>query len=357
MPSSCLGAAIALTCLLTTGCGEETQTPPQVARPVKIFEIGGAGATRTLEYPGQVEASLHAELGFEVPGKIIEFPVEEGQAVTEGQVLARLDPRDFEADLDAQRAQVRQMKTEYDRAKTLFEKDVAPQQDLDRAQRNLDVMQAKLRTVEKALEDSVLRAPFEGVVARKLVKDFRNVQAKEPVLILQDDSSLQIVANVPERDWVYARRNVPPEQRDGRLKPTVTVSNYPDRSFPARLREAATTADPTTRTYAVTLYFEVPDDVNVMPGMTASVRLEIPAESTGAGLSIPAAAVADDGSGAPYVWRVDPETMTVSRAEVELGEISGDRIEIRGGLSAGDQIAVSGVSQLRDGMTVRRFAE
>jgi RND family efflux transporter MFP subunit len=342
---------------LGAGCGEEPPPPKEVARPVKILEIGAEGAARTLEYPGQVEASLHADLGFEVPGRIIELPVEEGQAVKEGEVLARLDPRDFQADLDAQRAQVRQMKTEYERAKTLFEKDVAPQQDVDRARRNLDVMEAKLRTAEKAVEDAVLRAPFDGVVARKLVKDFRNVQAKEPVLVLQDDSSLQIVANVPERDWVYARRNVPLEERERRLHPTVTVSNYPDREFPARLREAATTADPTTRTYALTLYFEVPDDVTVMPGMTASVRLDVPGAVTGSALAIPASAVVDEGGGPPHVWRVDPDTMTVSRADVELGELSGDQIEILGGLSPGDQIAVSGVSQLREGMAVRRFGE
>jgi len=348
-------AAVALSGALAFACGDEAPPAPEPARPVKIFEIGG-GAARTLEYPGQVEAAQHAELGFEVPGRITEFPVDEGQTVEEGQVLAVLDPRDYEADLDSQRAQVRASRAEFDRVKTLVEKEVAPVQDLDRARRNLEVTQAKLRVSEKAVEDAVLRAPFSGVVARKLVKDFRNVQAKEPVLILQDDSGLQIVANVPERDWVFARRDLPAADRERLARPRVSISNYPDRTFPAELREVATTADTTTRTYAVTLAFEVPPELNVLPGMTAKAILDVPAD-TGAGLAIPVQAVDDDDEGPPYVWRIDPETMEVSRAEVVLGQLSGDRVEIESGLSPGDWIAVSGVHQLRDGMAVRRFTE
>lgn len=354
--------ALALQVGLIAACSEEAPPREPAVRPVKILELGGAGAVRTLEYPGQVEAAQHAEMGFEVPGRIVEFPVDEGTRVSEGDVLAKLDPRDFEADLDAARAQMRQTQTEYQRQKTLVEKEVAPQQDLDRASRNVEVAQARLRTAEKAVEDTVLRAPFEGLVARKLVRDFRNVKAKEPVLILEGDSGMEIVANVPERDWVYARRGDLSDEpsrreRERRLRPRVTVSNYPDRPFPGELREVATTADPTTRTYAVTLAFDPPDDLNVMPGMTAKITLDVPADATGAGTSVPVSAVVDDGDGEPFVWRVDPDTMTVSRAEVRLGELSGDSIEITGGLSPGDQIAVSGVHQLHAGMTVRRYSE
>lgn len=349
--------ALASTACLVAACAEEAEPPAPAPRPVKLFRIGDGGATRTLSYPGTVEAALHGEIGFEVPGKIVAFPVEEGQVVKEGDVLARLDPRDFESDVDAQQALVRQARTEYQRFKTLFEKDVAPRQDLDRAQRNLEVTEARMRSAQKALEDAVLRAPFDGVVARKLVNDFRNVQAKEPVLVLQSESGLQIVADVPESDWVYARTDLPIEERERRVKPRVTVSNYPDRSFPATLREVATAADPTTRTYAITLAFEVPGGLNVLPGMTASVSLDVPAQRSGSTTAIPVRAVVDDGSGAPFVWKVDPDSLVASRAPVRLGEMSGDRIEIQGGLSEGDQIAVSGVHELREGMTVRPFGK
>lgn len=336
-------------------CGEEPPPQAPVARPVKIVTLGSEGATRVLEYPGEIEASQHADLAFEVAGQVVEFPVEEGQDVQEGQVLAKLDPRDYQARLDAELARRNAARAEYERQQALFDADVASQQELERVRRDYEVNEANLRTSRKALEDTQLRAPFAGKVARKLVKDFRNVQAKEPVLILQDDSDLQIVVHVPEADLALGQPDITPAERAARIRPRVTVSSFPDRVFPATLREVATTADPATRTYAVTLHFEKPGDLNILSGMTAKVTLEVPDDVTGAGYAVPVQAVLNDQGSTPYVWRVDPETMTVGRATVTLGEVSGDHIEVTGGLDPGDQVAVSGVHRLREGMPVRRF--
>ncbi|HEY5657228.1 MAG TPA: efflux RND transporter periplasmic adaptor subunit [Myxococcota bacterium] len=342
--------------LLAAGCGEEAPPEAPVARPVKLLTLGGDQATRRLEYPGQVEATQHADLGFEVPGQIVEFPVEEGQEVVAGAVLARIDPRDYEAELDARKAMMNAAQAELSRSQVLFDREVTSKQELDRARRNFEVTQAQVRVAEKAVADTALRAPFAGRVARKLVKDFRNVQAKEPVLILQDDSSLELVVNIPERDWALQRGNRTPEQRKA-LRPRVTISTYPDRDFPASVKEVATTADPATRTYAVTLVFEKPSDIIVLPGMTAKVSVDVPGEVTGAGFAVPVNAVLSDAEGRPYVWRVEPESMTVGKALVEVGAVSGERIEIRRGLEPGDRIAVSGVQQLREGSPVRPFGQ
>ena len=140
-------------------------------------------------------------------------------------------------------------------------------------------------------------------------------------------------------------------------RPRVIVSNYPDREFPASVKEIATTADPATRTFAVTLSFDSDPGVNVLPGMTAMARVDLPLADLGGALAIPASAVVQNQGEDPYVWKVDPGTMTVSRAQVVLGELSNRLIEIDSGLSAGDQVAISGVQQLRDGMQVSRFEE
>ena len=136
------------------------------------------------------------------------------------------------------------------------------------------------------------------------------------------------------------------------LKPEIIVSALPDRTFPARLKEAATQADPVTRTFPVRMNFENPDDVNVLPGMTAKVRVVLDPDLAA---SIPASAAQDDGAGKPYVWKIDPEAMTVSKVPVELGDVSGDSVTIVSGLSEGDQVAVSGVMALREGMKVRKY--
>jgi RND family efflux transporter MFP subunit len=337
-------------------CGEEPVEQESVARPVKILELGAGASAARLEYPGEISAAQHSEMAFEVPGKIIEFPVMEGQQVEKGTLLARLDPRDFDAELGKAEANVAQAKSDYERYKTLYEQGVEALARLEAKQRRYEVTLADLETTQKAVEDTRLVAPFAGRVARKLVDDFQNVNAKEPVLILQDDSSLEIVINVPERDLTVGRRGGTPEEASRRLAPTVTVTSIPDRSFPATAKEIATTADPVTRTFQATFAFANPADVNILPGMTAKVSINRPgSRGTSRGFSIPTGATLADESGGATVWLVDPASMTVRRAEVELGEMSGAEVEVRSGLSSGDLIAISGVHQLREGMPVRRL--
>jgi RND family efflux transporter MFP subunit len=335
-------------------CGEPPAPEPPPVRPVKLLTLG-EGAAGSLEYPGQIRAAQRADMAFEVPGRIVEFPVKEGVRVKAGQALARLDPRDYEAELAKARTNAAKGKADYDRYQSLFEKGVSPQKELERYRAFYENTQATLRIASKAVEDTVLRAPFDGVMARKLVPDFANVQAKQPVLVLEDDSSLQIDVAVPERDFARMRPGATLEERNARARPRVIVSGVPGREFPARLSEFTTTADPVTRTYQATFTFERPRDVNVLPGMTARVKLETGAAESGRPLLVPVQAVAEDTGTTPYVWTVDPKSMQVSKAPVEVGALTGSWIEIRSGLAPGQTLAVSGVHQLREGMVVRPF--
>lgn len=348
----------ALLIAFSTACGEEPVEQAPVARPIKMLELGEAGAGETREYPGTISAAQHADMAFEVAGKIIELPVSEGQAVSEGTLLARLDPRDFEAKQESGEASLNTAKAEFERMKILYEKGVNSKRDLEIAERNYELARARSRTSDKALEDASLRAPFSGIVAKKLVEDFSNVQAKQPVLVLQDDSTLEIVINLPERDMAQARPGASVEEATARIRPRVSVTSIPDRVFPARLKEYSTTADAVTRTFEATVAFEKPKDVVIRPGMTAKLIINVPADDEAVqGHMIPASATVADESGSAYVWKVDPSSMRVSRAPVELGELSGTRVQIRGGIGDGDLIAISGVHHLREGMEVRRYAE
>jgi len=353
------GTAIAVWAgAIALGCGEAPPPAAPVPQPVKILTVGGAGGGIALEFPGVISPSQNAEPAFEVPGKIVEFPVDEAQFLEEGAVIARLDPRDYQADVDKARANLNKTETDLKRYQTLYSKGVSPLTDLERAQRLYEVTEANLRTAEKALEDSVLRAPFAGTVARKLVEDFQNVQAKQPIVILQDESTLQIEVNVPESDFAKMTPGLTIEERNRRAKLQVLVSSIPDRSFPAWIKEFSTTADPVSRTFKATFAFAPPDDVTVRPGMTAKVTGTASGpRATADSVSIPARAVLTDETGEAFVWVVDPKTMTVKRTPVVAGGLSGESIAIQSGLAGGEQIAISGVHQLRDGMQVRRFGK
>ena len=129
----------------------------------------------------------------------------------------------------------------------------------------------------------------------------------------------------------------------------------PDRTFPVAYAEAEAEADPRTRTFAVTFSMpKVPQDMRILPGMTATIRVEMPPPASRPDeWSIPTAAVFVDATGKRHVWTVDREAQTVRRVPVEAGEVRGDQVIVRGGLGAGDTIVTAGVNHLQEGDTIR----
>ncbi len=340
--------------IMLPGCSEPPAEPPPVVRPVKIVTIGDSGTNQRRELPGTVKAVQHADMGFEVGGRITEFLVNEGQRVTQGTVLARLDARDYQASLDQAQAAFRKARSDLERSERIYAEDpgAISTSKIDTDRKAVEVAEADVRKAEKAVQDAELRAPFDGVVARRLVEDFQNVQPKEPVLVLQDISQLEIEVAVPERDISRGSVKRTPEEITERVQPKVELSSLPGRQFPAAVKEFATTADAATRTFQVRLTFTPPEDASVLPGMTARVTYNASADD---GVTLPSHAAFADESGAAHVWLVDAETMKVRKQAVQLGDLTGAEVEILDGLTNGDLVAVSGVGQLREGMEVRRY--
>lgn len=350
-----LSAAVSCCLLVCIGCAKEVPPPPEPqVRAVRLFEVGSLDLVAQREYPGHITAATEAQVSFEVSGRILELPVRQGERVREGDLLARLDPSDYQARLDASTAQRNAAFADYQRFEELLAKDAVSQRDFETRKRNWEVAEANLRIEEKNLADTALRAPFAGRVARTNVERFQNVQAKEPVLLLQDDRHLEIDVSLPEAALLRVGRSLDLQTLNNMLTPVVAISSLPPgTSFPARLTELATAADPTTRTFEATFAFAAPSDVLILPGMTALVRMSAPIGEVGAGVAIPANSTAIDPDGTATVWRVDRDTMQVHRVAVGLGELSGDSVVVERGLERGDLIAASGVNQLQEGMQVR----
>lgn len=354
-----LTALIALSlATLLAACEEEAPPRPEPVRPVKMLTVPDASAGSTREYPGRIKAGQYSEMGFEVPGKVTQFVYTEGSQVKMGAVLAKLDPRDYQARYDSAIAKEAHAKSERDRYKAMYDKDVKPYSEYEMKLRQHEVRLAESREAKKALDDTILRAPFEGVMARKLVDEFENVLAKQAVLIMQNDELLEIKVSVPERDLAEGRADrATDEDLTGILKPRVVVSSLPDRQFQARLKELANVADPTTRTFEATFTFSKPENANILGGMTAKVIIEVPAARAVEGVLVPSGAVIAGEGGKGSVWMIDPDALVASRREVTVGELTGSKIEVKSGLEPGEVIAISGVHKLRDGMSVRRFEQ
>ena len=339
------------------GCKEEEVVAVEPApRPIKIYRLGGQLGDARPDYPGRIKAVKVVELAFEVAGRIIDWNVEEGQGVRKGQILARLDPRDYQAQVEAARARLRLAEAEYRRESKLFASGSGTQRDLDVATRSRDVSRAELRISEKALEDTRLRAIFDGVIARKLVTDYRNVEAREPVLLLQDESVMEVVVDVPERDLAGGRNDLNIAEWNEMAKPVVQLSAIPDSEFPVKLTELATAADPNTRTFRATFAMEKPKGIAVLAGMTAKLLITGYRTTAPDEVLVPVGAVIADSQEDPYVWVVDEDSMTVTKLPVEAGQITGDRIVVAEGLEGGEAIAMSGVHQLTDGMEVTELS-
>lgn len=341
--------ALSLASLLFAGCQEPSPptipTPAEVSRPTEILEIAPAEFDSGLRFPGRVRAVQRAELAFNVPGQILEFPVAEGETVAPGALIALLDPKRFETQLAAAQAEFDTAKADYERVRTLWERSQAvPRAQVDQLRTAMEVARSSFAAARKDLDDTRLTAPFGGVIARRLVEPFQNIQAKEPIVSLQNVDELEVVIHVPER---VVRRE------PKRLAAFARFADLPEQRFAVTLKSFATEADSRTQTYEVVLGLTRLAGVNLLPGMALEVfPAETPAGEEPASVLIPLRAVLAGTDGTPSVWVVDPERAQVSRRPIEVGAIQGEDIVVLMGLSPGERIVTSGVNHLRDGMRV-----
>jgi multidrug efflux system membrane fusion protein len=348
---------ITFTLLLSlAGCGgsEEATEQAPVARPVKIMTVGGLDGGGVVTFPGRVAAGEQVDLAFRVGGPLIELPVQEGEQVSKGQVVASIDPRDFQILVNSAQAQFDKAEADIERLSALYEKDAASKAQLDQVRATRDVARAALDDAQADLGDTHLRAPFSARVGEVFTENFQDVQRKQPILSLVGIDTIEIQVDLPES--IVARFRA---QDKGKGEAFARFDAAPGREFPLEMTELAAQADPQTQTYQATLVMPQPEGVNIFPGMTAEVVGRLPAtEETRQAIVVPAVAVAASDSGSAYVWVVDQETMLVHRREVTTGDLVGtDEIRITEGLASGELIAVSAVSTLREDMPVRKMDE
>lgn len=208
-------------------------------------------------------------------------------------------------------------------------------------------LEAQLVEANLNLQDSTLKAPYDGVIARRFVEQGQNVRAKEPVVRFQDVDEVEILVDVPET--VMASDILTADI----VQLTARISGAPGLEFPVQIREMAKVADTTTQTFSVRVAMQVPEGNQVLPGMTASILATYRrAQILGNRIFVPVAAISQSGQGPQLVWVIDESFVAHSR-EVKVGSAIGGDIEVLSGLSPGDRIAVAGIPFLREGMQVR----
>jgi RND family efflux transporter MFP subunit len=311
-----------------------------------------------LEYAGQVQARVESRLGFRVGGKLVVRPVELGQRVQVGQVLAQLDPLDLKLASDAAQAQVTAARTNRDLAAADFKRyqDLRAQNfisgaELERreatlksAQAQLDQAQAQFTAQGNQATYAVMRADAAGVVTAVLAERGQVVTAGTPVVTVAQDGPREVAFAVPE-DKVAA------------IKPgsTVTVRAWASgQSLKGTVREVAASADPVTRTFSVKVTLDSKDSLPL--GSTVSV---LPVALSHAGqpvLRLPTSALKQEGQ-TTVVWVLNPTSMTVSTKPVQIATADGNDVVIAAGLTPGELVVVAGVHVLAPNQKVSLYKE
>lgn len=336
-----------LAVVLLVGCGSEPPPRPERPRLVKAMEVANYAGFYGRSFPGQARATQEVDLSFDVTGTLVERPINIGDRVAEGQLIARVNQRDFLARVKAARAELTRDTANFARAKELLEKDFVSQTEYDLLEAKVEISDSALEVAQKALADSELKAPFAGVIANTYVENFQAIQPKQPVARLLDSSRIEFVVNIPEQfiSLAPAITNL-----------QVRFDAFKELEVPAEIKEISNEASETTRTYPVTLIMDQPEGAEILPGMAGIASGSDPAknEAGSRAISVPVVAVfsPDDAVGS-FVWVIDRDSMTVARRAVSVESLSEGGIQITEGLEIGEWIAIAGVHYLREGQEVR----
>ena len=319
-------------------------------KPVPIVVVSKSANQSIRSFPGYVRANSRVDLAFSIDGLLTHLNAIEGQKVLKGDIIARLDHRDVQNTYEVSKAQYDMSKKDFNRAKQLLEQKIIPQAEFDRSKKSYDVAAAEMRIRKKAVDDTALIAPFNGIVSKRYVENFQRIKAKDNIISMKDISKVEVVIQIPERIIAYGGKN-------NFERVDVNFDAVPEKWYGAKIKEFSIEPDPITRTYDVVVSLDPPDDIVILPGMTATVkaRTDNPdaLAAVGPNIQLPLAAVAGENESTSYVWVIPASGGNPEKRIVRIGEIRRDGIEIINGLSTGELVAVAGVHSLTEEMFVR----
>ena len=354
-----------------------TRERPVEVEVASVTERAAGTQASVLNASGYVTARRRATVSSKVTGKVIEVNVEEGMAVREGQVLARLDDSTLQAALKLYRAQLEaskrqipesevrlaQARVQLQRQERLRTEGLNTPNDIDNAKAEVDSLVARIESAQEqvkvaesqiamqqtAIDDTVIRAPFSGVA---LSKDAQPGEMVSPVSAgggftrtgistIVDMRSLEIEVDVNESYINRVRAGQPV---------TAVLDAYPDWQIPAHVITMVPTADRQKATVLVRIGFKQLDP-RLLPDMGVKVTFLREADTAATPVAqsvtlVPQAAVKTD-SGASFVFLVSGET--VERRAVKVGDTDGDRVEVIAGLKGGDRVVIAPPAELSAG--------
>jgi len=354
-----VAAVAALLALVACSRPAPVQEP---VRSVKLLTVAASESNAQGEYAGEVRARIESRLGFRVAGKLIQRQAEAGQRVQAGQVLAQIDPQDYQLAAQAAQAQLSAAQTQRDlslaelrRFEGLRAQNFISSVELERREaafKAADATLAQARAQAQAQANQAgyarLQATTSGVVTGVEAEVGQVVSAGQPVVRLAHDGPRDVVFAVPEQMVSAFQAGLPLQ----------AVLSSTGQVVQGRVREVGASADPVTRTFTVKLALEASNKLPL--GATANVQVgaaKLARQAPSAPvIKLPTSALRQQGTGTA-VWVLDEAAMVLRSQAVQVGAVEGNQVVIASGLQAGQKVVVAGVHVLTEGQKVTVYQD
>lgn len=342
-----------------TACEPAVETTEEILRPVRYMTVVEDGDLRSRTFSGTSRSTQISRMSFKVSGTVVELPIDVGDQLAAGALMARLDASSFE--LEAQQAQAnlvqaqanqRNASANYERVKGLYEDNNASRNDLDSARANAESAAAQMRAAQKSLELARLNRSYtrltadrDCTVASVNVDVNENVNAGTEIATVNCGQALEIEVAIPDSLISAIRPNTAVEIRFDAIEGTV---------FAGSVRDVGVATSSGSPTFPVILSVD-DTDPGLRSGLSGNVTFQFATNRSGDAHLIPLAAVGYDGDNA-FVYIAVPADQRnqalIEKRSVSIGELTDLGLEITTGLQAGDRVVTAGVSVIRDGQRV-----
>lgn len=350
---------VCLAVLSVPACSRHPEQSEPKIRPVRVLRVEAFGGRQRRSLSGVSRAGQEIPLSFRVPGTIVKLNVRLGDKVKKGDVIAKLDDRDAQLKIQAQKAalaraqaQFRAAQADYARMRALFETRSASKAELDAARAAQESGSAAVNAEQQGLQleisksgDHVLKARMDGTIAARPVEVDQNVRAGELVAMLNAGDFAEIEVAVPE-------------SLIGQIKvgdrAQVHLDAIHSEAFPGVVSEVGVAASEGATTFPMKVQLESADD-RIRSGMAAVVVMDVGDPSETAKLYVEPKGVLEDQKGRFVLVAVPKEKgfAEVKRRDVKVAGVSNQGLEIESGVKPGDLMIVAGLRQLRDGQKVK----
>ena len=329
-----------LAVILLVSCGEKQKQNVKAPTRVKTQVVSPGMVDNAQTYVGIVEEREATAVSFTGMGVVKRMLVNEGQAVSKGQLIAEMDDTQARNLLSGAEAQMTQANDALARYKMLHDAGSLPEVQWVEVQSKVAQAKSQLEVAKKNLADCRLTAPVSGIVGKKLVGAGETALPSQAVVTILDISSVKVKVSVPEAEISGITSSTPS---------TINVEASQKQVNGGRI-EKGVQADALTHTYDVRINVQN-DDRKLLPGMVASVRFIAGGSQSITGKSLPVTAVQKAADGSLFVWTVAKDS-TAHRAKVAIGATNGNQVAISEGLDMGQRVVTEGYQKLSEGSKV-----